>query len=840
MIQLRDYQQHAIESVRDSFRRGNKSTLLVSPTGSGKCYGRGTPIMLYDGSIKRVEDVAVGDLLMGPDSLPRRVESLARGREEMFRVTPVKGDPFECNRSHILCLDITPSKKGEAPSRTTMSVDDYIKQSAYFKHRAKLWRTGVNFNHTHVNLNFMPAYQMGIWLGDGTDSCPEISCPDQEVLDGWAELAEMHPDKLRLVQLEPDGRVRGLRLSRVNGTGQENIVSRYLRGLGLMDRGKFIPRLYKIASRADRLSLLAGIIDTDGHLCNGYYEVATKYDMLRDDILFVARSLGFAAYSQTAEKFCQTGGGGLYHRVTISGDVSEIPCRVPRKKAQPRRQIKRVTVTGFTVESLGDGDYYGFTLSGPDRLHLLGDFTVGHNTLMFSYIASGVAKNNKRVLIVAHRDYLLRQISDALRKAGVRHSILTAGAVGVPRTPVVVASVFTLVNRLKWFPKPDLIIGDEAHHFSVGSSWGKVVQHYPDSRVLGVTATPERLDGKGLGDLFNDMVLGPSVAELTAQGFLCPADVYAPSSPDLAGVHRRGGDYVSKELEAAMDKPSITGSAVAHYTKLAAGKRAIAFCASVKHAQDVAREFQQAGFPSASIDGKMDKAAQAKVLEDFGAGRVRILTSCEMISEGFDVPATEVAILLRPTASLTLYIQQVGRALRPSPGKFSAIILDHAGNTRRHGFIDDHREWSLAGAGTTRKSSEEAAPQVRSCPVCFSMHKPMPACPKCGHVYEVKSRKVKQVDGELVQLTRSDEAQAAAKEIDIAQRFKILAGVGKKRGYTHPDKWAFNIICGQEAAKLAKSRDPVLQSTVNGLTKSERDRIWSMTMGKGQSQSQSL
>lgn len=452
-------------------------------------------------------------------------------------------------------------------------------------------------------------------------------------------------------------------------------------------------------------------------------------------------------------------------------------------------------------------------------------------TLIFSYIAAGVAKNNKRVLIVAHRDYLLRQISDALKMSGVRHSVLTSNMRGIPRTSVVVASVFTLVNRLKWFPEPDLIIGDESHHFSIGSSWGKVVDHFPKSRVLGVTATPQRLDGKGLGALFDDMVMGPSVAELMAQGYLCPADVYAPSNPDLTGVHRRAGDYVAKELEEAMDKPSITGSAVTHYAKLANGKRAIAFCVSVKHAHDVAREFNQAGFPAASIDGKMDKNAQAKVLEDFSAGRIKILTSCEMVSEGFDVPGTEVAILLRPTSSLSLYIQQVGRALRPAPGKTTALILDHAGNTRRHGFVDEHREWSLDGTATAKKSSDEAAPQVRTCPSCFAMHKPTPVCPKCGHVYETKSRKIKQVDGELVQLAHSDEAHAAAKVIDITTRFRTLMNVGKKRGYNHPDKWAYNIICGQEAARLAKNRDPVHHGMTNGLTKNEREKIWNMTMG---------
>lgn len=829
-MKLRDYQEAAINRIRDSFRQGNKRVLLVSPTGSGKCYGKGTPILMYDGSIKAVEDVVVGDLLMGPDSNPRRVESLARGREEMFRITPVKGDPFECNRSHILCLDITPAKNGEQPRRITMSVDEYLNQSAYFKHRAKLWRTGVEFSEEPYDC-VIPPYQLGLWLGDGSTLCPEVSCPDMQVLDGWADLAEMYPDRLRAVHLEPSDRVASMRLSRINGTDQHNLISSALRDLGLMVEDRFIPHIYKTAPRQGRMALLAGLIDTDGHLHNGYYEISTKYKSLCDDILFLARSLGFAAYASSAEKSCQTGASGIYHRVTISGDVDQIPCRVPRKRATPRRQIKRVNVTGFSVQSLGEGDYYGFMLSGPDRMHLLGDFTVGHNTVIFSYVSAGTARNGKRVLIIAHRRELLKQISKSLKVAGVKHAVLTADYRGVPQTNVVVASVFTLARRLKRWPKPDLIVGDECHHFTPDSTWGKVVNHFADAFLLGVTATPERLDGKGLGLMFDDMVLGPSVAELTAQGFLSPADVYAPSIPDLRQVRSRAGDYAGTDLEVAMVKPSITGSAVSHYTKLAAGKRACVFCVSVKHAKDVADDFRRAGYNAHHVDGSMDVAERDKILEDFERGTVQVLTSCDLISEGFDIPAIEVAILLRPTQSLSLYLQQVGRAIRIHPDKTSTIVLDHAGNTARHGFIDEHREWELTDGSVRKKREGDKPPAARTCPDCYAVHRPAPICPKCGHVYKVNNRKVEQVEGELVQISKSHEAEEAAREQDLTRRFRVLMAVGKNRRYTHPDRWAFNVICGQESARLAKKRDAVHHKLINGLTETERDRIWKMTMG---------
>jgi DNA repair protein RadD len=463
------------------------------------------------------------------------------------------------------------------------------------------------------------------------------------------------------------------------------------------------------------------------------------------------------------------------------------------------------------------------------RRPLLVSPTGSGKTLMFSYISAGMNQNGKRVLILAHRRELLRQISSALRSVGVRHAVMSGGSRGIPVANVVVASVFTLARRLEYFPAPDLIIGDEAHHFTPSSTWGKCVSAFPNAHVLGVTATPERLDGKGLGLMFDDMVMGPTVAELTEQGYLTPAEVYAPSRPDLKALRTRMGDYVNADLESAMDKPSITGNAVHHYRKLADGKLAIAFCVSVKHAKDVAEEFRHAGYNAAHIDGGMEEHERDRVLKDFAAGKIKILTSCDLVSEGFDLPAVEVAILLRPTKSLALYLQQVGRAIRPSPGKTTTIVLDHAGNTAVHGFIDEHREWILTSDSARKKREGEKPATVRTCPQCFAMHRPSPACPKCGHVYKVVSRKIREVEGELVQMNRASETQISAQ--DWQRQFQILVGIAKNRKYAHPEKWAFHVICGKEASRLAKTRGAPGKTT-NGLTLEERNRIWAQTVGK--------
>jgi len=456
-------------------------------------------------------------------------------------------------------------------------------------------------------------------------------------------------------------------------------------------------------------------------------------------------------------------------------------------------------------------------------------------TVIFSYIAAGMARNNKRILIVAHRRELLKQISNALKKVGVAHAVMTGGYRGVPTANVVVASVFTLVKRMKGIKPFDLIIGDEAHHFTPDSSWGKVVAGFPSARVLGVTATPERLDGKGLGQMFSDMVMGPTVAELTAQGFLSHAVVYAPSAPDLDGVGTRMGDYVQKQLEEAMVKTVITGSAVKHYGKYAPGKKAIAFCVSVRHAKDVAAEFREAGFTASHIDGGMKEEERDGVLKAFEEGRVQVLTSCDLVSEGFDLPAVEVAILLRPTKSLGLYLQQCGRAIRPHPDKEKTIILDHAGNTARHGFIDDDREWTLADGFVQGRGKGDKAETVRTCTACFAMHKPSPTCPVCGYVYPVKPRVVKHVDGDLVMMAREGEKDITTDEGMLQNKFKVLISVGRKRGYKNPTLWAYNVICGQEAARIAKKVGTRNIPTTNGLTQEERVSIWKTINGTGQS-----
>jgi len=415
-------------------------------------------------------------------------------------------------------------------------------------------------------------------------------------------------------------------------------------------------------------------------------------------------------------------------------------------------------------------------------------------TVCFSHLSAEVSKRNKRVFIIAHRTELLDQISDTLEKFNVPHGFIAAKRPNLKKRPVQVASVQTLVRRLADHKPPDLVIIDEAHHAIAGSTWGKILKAWPQTYRLGVTATPQRLSGHGLRESFERMVVGPSVRELIDGGSLSEYRLFAPPSHFSGNLHTVGGDYAKGELATAMDKPKITGDAVSHYKKLCNGKRAIAFCVSLDHAAHVAQQFKTAGFRSERIDGRLEATTRKNLVRRFSQGEIQILTSCEIVSEGFDLPAIECGILLRPTQSLSLYLQQVGRTLRPFPGKEFSVILDHAGNTLRHGLPDDERDWSLDGQPTKRGKKGEAAPSVRTCGECFAaLRSSTEKCPYCGWVFPIESRTIEQVEGELSEVDVAQARLERRREQGRAKSLEELIELGRQRNYKNPVYWATKI-----------------------------------------------
>ena len=412
--------------------------------------------------------------------------------------------------------------------------------------------------------------------------------------------------------------------------------------------------------------------------------------------------------------------------------------------------------------------------------------TGGGKTVCFSYIAQAASVKGNRVLVLVHRQELLDQASRAMP---VPHGIIAANRSMDLSHTVQIASVQTVARRLHLLPRDffQLLVVDEAHHTTAGT-WAKVIAHFSQAKLLGVTATPIRSDGRGLGAHYQAMVQGPTAAELTDAGFLATAKVLAPPGFNATGLRKRMGDFDTKDAEQRVG--TILGDCIGHYRKHLPGQTAIAFCCSVAHAEAVAALFQSNNIAAASIDGTMDTSTRRELLQRLAVGDLKVLTSCALIGEGVDVPSVGGCILLRPTASVALHLQMIGRCLRPQPGK-TAVILDHVGNTLRLGHHLEPRDWTLDGL---KKRDREAAPSVKVCPTCFATAaSAAQVCAECGHRFNPEVRELKQVDGELVEL-----AVTRKREQGSAQSLDDLRQLAQQRGYKRG--WAERVY----EARLAK------------------------------------
>lgn len=358
----------------------------------------------------------------------------------------------------------------------------------------------------------------------------------------------------------------------------------------------------------------------------------------------------------------------------------------------------------------------------------------GGKSCIVAEMARRTTWGGKRVLFLVHRRELVEQIKKTFILWGVDMTLCEVGMVQ------------TFTRRLKKLCKPALIITDENHH-SLAGSYKRIYDYFPDVPRVGVTATPVRLNGDGLGDVNDILIQGVSTKWLIDNNCLAPYDYYAPDVADLTGLHTQHGDYVASEIEKAMAKNTVFGDVIKYYKQLAYGKKAVCYCASVNHSQATAEAFRNAGISAAHIDGKTPKTERDRIISDFRKGDIVILCNVDLISEGFDVPDCECSILLRPTKSLTLFIQQSMRCMRYRPGK-RAVIIDHVGNYARHGMPDDDREWTLdKKPKTPRNQQADNSEKVKQCPECFfTFHSPPPGhklfCPRCGYEFPSAERKL--------------------------------------------------------------------------------------------------
>ncbi len=406
-----------------------------------------------------------------------------------------------------------------------------------------------------------------------------------------------------------------------------------------------------------------------------------------------------------------------------------------------------------------------------------------------SYLFAEMINRTKgETLVLTHRQELKQQHEELLRKLNIENAR--------------VSMILTEANRLSEYPTPALIVTDEAH-LSRSNSWQKVIEYY-DTYTVGFTATPIRLDGKPLGDIYDTLIEGVDVKWLIANHRLAPYEYYAPTTVDTSGLRKVAGDYVVSDLEQLMNERAIYGNVIESYRRFAFNERSIVYCISVEHARATADAFNSVAIRAESLSSGTPPRRRKEILDAFRAGEITVLCNVGIISEGVSIDEVTCCMLLRPTDSVALGIQQMMRCMRYMPGK-TAKIIDCVGNYARVGLPDDDREWSLERPLKRRSEHNSNGDfYIRCCPECYLTFKTAPICPYCGATYPLHPREIKaHEDIELARITAEETARleqikkASRIEQGRAQSFEELVRLGKQRGYKNPAFWAAKIMRGR-------------------------------------------
>lgn len=695
-MKLRPYQEAAKKAIFSEWEQGHRRTLAVLPTG---CHAAGEYVMKATGEAICVEDVRVGDRLMGADGGARTVLRLIRGIGKLYIIIPIKGQPFIVNEDHMLTLIRT--RENQNPKYPCeqrhgeiidVSVREWLEWSDNKKHLYKLVRSQkISVFPDYIDYEKpIDPYFLGVLLGDGgLTTNINVTTPEPEIVDVLKHEAANYGMYL---DAHPAGKATTY-IFKGDGTGRNGgKLHQELKRLNLRradSSEKHVPLQYKTAPADVRLEVIAGLIDTDGSATCGGYDFISKSRQLSEDLMFMCRSVGLAAYMKESVKSCK-GKKGIYYRVSISGDCSIIPCKVPRKQLQGRKQKKDVLRTGFSVKYAGFGKYYGFTIDGDNR-YLMSDFTITHNcgkTILFGDITEDCVRQGERVLILAHRAELLQQAADKIEKlTGLKSATEKAEESCLGSwNRVIVGSVQTLCRekRLNKFSADyfDTIVIDEAHH-AISDTYQTILSHFESAKVLGVTATPDRGDMKNLGSIFDSLAYEYSLPKAIKDGYLCPIKAQTiPLRLDISGVGSQAGDYKPGELANALE-PYLhqIAAEMKNYCK---GRKTVVFLPLVKISRNFRDILREEGFRAAEVNG--ESPDRAEILAAFERGEYDVLCNSMLLTEGWDCPSVDCVVVLRPTKVRGLYSQMVGRGTRLSPetGKEYLLLLDFLWHTERH------------------------------------------------------------------------------------------------------------------------------------------------------------
>jgi len=410
--------------------------------------------------------------------------------------------------------------------------------------------------------------------------------------------------------------------------------------------------------------------------------------------------------------------------------------------------------------------------SGNRRVLMVAPCGAG-KTIIMAYMAMKAAQAGRYVWVILPRVEIKEQTVETFKRCNI------------PLKNIYIGLTITTANRMDKLHKPDLILYDECH-ISVASTYWKISDAFPDAWIVGATASPIRTDDKPLGDLYQDIVEGVTVRWLIDNKYLAPYEYYSVTVADI--LSEDGSELM---------KPTVYGNVIENWMRLAGNKQTVIYCTSVKHSMITAEKFRQAGIKAEHFDGTTPAKERKQMVDKFKAGEIQVLCNCDLISMGFDMPDIGCVVLLRPTESTALYIQQSGRALRYKPDKV-AIIIDMVGNYQKFQLPDEPYEWSLESSPKKRRLiDEEGNFTVRTCMNCYMVFKTAPVCPYCGCQYALKPRELKaHEDIELKRIT-AEEAEKAEqerkqkrREQGMAKSYQELVAIGRERGYKNPGAWA--------------------------------------------------
>jgi superfamily II DNA or RNA helicase len=409
-------------------------------------------------------------------------------------------------------------------------------------------------------------------------------------------------------------------------------------------------------------------------------------------------------------------------------------------------------------------------------------------------IASEIIRQaeNKHCLFLAHRRELIHQTKTKLGEFDVKAGVILAGEQVDNMRGVQVASIQTLWSRCfrgkQDLPPADLMFVDECHH-APANTYRKIIAAYPEARIIGMTATPCRGDGRGLGRDYDDLIEVADVQTLIDCGFLVKTRVFAPTTPDLRGVHNRMGDYVLGELADRVDRAELVGDIVTHWHRLADGRKTVVFATNVAHSIHIRDEFVKSGVRAEHIDGYTPKDQRDEILKRLSDGDLDVVSNCMVLTEGWDQPDVGCLVLARPTKSHGLFRQMVGRGLRPFPGKEHCLVLDHAGCTLQHGFGEEPVIWTLDPDKKPKTPihaarSAKATSRLLECTRWRAIRTAGKACPECGFLPKRPGQHLDFIDGDLAELDAEYGQKGAAftpeQRIDFQ---RMLTAIAQERGY---------------------------------------------------------